>query len=171
MKRWLAIAGGALGVGLIGYAVFGAESDEERIRARLIELEDAVRVEGQVNPLVRTSQVNKAFKEIFTEHARITFSQDAKELYPQVINIRSGRAELSKAASQGTAFLQRFDVDFGSIEIQLTGDSGAEVDTIAAINALDKGARGNTEKRDVSFVFFKDDEWRIDSIAVGDVAE
>ncbi len=167
MKRWLAIVGGLLGVSLIGYAVFAGESDEELIRQRLIQLEDAVRVEGQVNPLMRMAQVNKAFKEIFTEEARIRFSQDAVELYPQVVNIGRGRTGLAKAAGQGLSYLQRFDVDFGRIEIELNGDSGAQVKTLATIDASNRSAYGRGEKRSVSFVFFNDDQWRIESIAVG----
>src|SRR5690606_21189462 len=62
VKRWLPHFGIALGVAIAIYALFFAESAEDRIRSQLDALEEALVVTGTENPVLRAARIKKAFE-------------------------------------------------------------------------------------------------------------
>ena len=151
MRRWLAIAGAILGLALIGYALFAEENDEERIRARLTQLEDAVGVDGEAsNPIMRTAHVNGEFKEIFEKEVTYKLA----ELTSQ----SRGRRALSGLATKAGMYTQTFDLSFTGVDVQITGGgTGAEVSTVAVLRVTRRNGRLErdewawTERATISF--------------------
>ena len=159
MRRGLAIGGGALGLALIGYALFAGESDDELIQARLTQLEQAVQVDGQENAVMRGARVNKHFKEIF--------EKDVVVRIPELTSLAKGRQGLSAVATKAGTYFQSAEVDFDDVEIQIDGSKvGALVIASAQLDAV-QGGRPRRDQRRVTLRFSKNDgEWQIASINV-----
>ena len=160
MRAWVALGGAGLGLALIGYALFAGKTDAERIIEQLDALEAAIAVtEKSTNPVMRSAQVNGAFKEIFTKD--VTYS------IPDLSSGDRGRAGLAQLAIGAGRYFQTLDVDFGSVELDLV--EGA-IDTEVRAEATATGRRnsGDFERdtRRVVFGFTKDDDWRIASVRV-----
>lgn len=156
MSLRLAIAAGAVGVGLIAYAVLSAETDEEKILARLDQLEDAVRVDEETsNPILRLGRVRGQFSEIFTED--VTFS------IPELTSAHQGRKTLADLAAKAGTSVRTFDVDFTHVDVSLTGSgTGATVSAVAELTATRSTGRPERDERRVRFEFLNgDDGWQV----------
>lgn len=162
MTRWIALVAALLGVALVGYAVFSGKSDEELIAERLVQLEDAIRVDSDTspNPMVRTGYLNGEFEEIFVDNVSYRI--------PELTSGDNGRAALATLAARSSSYVQTLDVDFGDINVELVaGGTGATVMTRAAVRATRSGGRHERDDRTVRFEFSKsDDGWQIASLRV-----
>ncbi|AUX46287.1 hypothetical protein SOCE26_077920 [Sorangium cellulosum] len=161
MKRWLPLGLIAAGVVLAAAALLSSSSEEERIRARLTQLSEAVRIdEGERNPLVRLGRVRGEFAEIFTK--------DARASVPELDGRISGRDELAAAAAKAVGLYQSADVSFGDAEIRID-EAGmtAEVAATATIAGARHGQPVRRDERPVTLRLEKiDDEWKIVSATV-----
>lgn len=156
MKRWLPLGLIALGVVLAVVALVRSPSEEDRIRERLVQLEDAVRIdEGERNPLVRHGRVRKEFAEIFTPEVTARVDDlDAR--------IR-GRDELTAAATKAVVLYQSADVSFGDVEVQIDpAGTVAEVLATATVTGARHGQPPRRDERPVKLRFEKlDGDWKI----------
>ncbi|HSN98858.1 MAG TPA: nuclear transport factor 2 family protein [Candidatus Nanopelagicales bacterium] len=165
MKRWLPFGLIAIGVVLIAYALLGS-SDEDRIRALLDRLAEAVRVEeGATNPLVRHGQVNEAFKEIFAKEASASVAELGTGIH--------GREELVRAATQVGSVYRVAYVTLGDVKLAIDSAGGtAEADARATITGAQHGQETRQDERAVKIRVEKiDGDWRIFSVTVGGRAD
>jgi hypothetical protein len=159
LKRLLAMGGVGAGAALVLYALLSRESDDEKIRRHLDELELAVQVDGEgENPVMRATRLDKRFSELFDEKVRISI--------PELTSARSGRKDLVALATRAGVWFRTLEIDFKDIGIK-TGNIGAQVSTTASLTTSRAGAGLQRDERKVDFTFTKTDgDWRIDSVHV-----
>lgn len=160
MRRWLPLSLILLGVALGLYALFGS-SDEDRIRERLDQLADAVRVhDGELNPIVRHGRIRQEFAEIFTKEASVVAPEVGEGLH--------GRDALSAAAAQLAGVYQSAHVSWGGVDIRIErGGLGAEVAATATITGSRHGQPLRRDERSVKLRLEEiDGDWKILSATV-----
>jgi hypothetical protein len=159
MKRWIAIGGIALGVGLVGYALLSRDTDEELIRARLDQLTTAVRVDQGDNPLTRGARVRRAFNEVLSRNIVVRI--------PDLPDPGQGREGLLGVAMYAGHRYRTAEVALSDTSIQLdTRKIEASVKSEATLTATD-AAGLHRQNRHVLFRFTRAaDHWRISSIEV-----
>ncbi len=160
MKRWLPYLGIAFGLALVVYSVFFGKNEEDRIRQRLHQLEEAVAVDGEENPVLRAARVRKELGEIFT--------QDVTLAIPELDASEGGRAALVDLATAAPQQYQRAHVDLDGLRIRL--DEPKE-HAVAVGDAKLSGARQDGQpEQDVRTVSLRldkiDGEWRIVNVSV-----
>jgi hypothetical protein len=156
----LLLAGGvAIGLSLIGYALFSRETDEEQIRRKLDELEQAVGVSGEPeNVVVRGARVKGDFAKIFDKQVRISI--------PELTTSTSGREDLVGLAAKAGTWFETLELDFEDVKVE-AGEIGASVSTRAVLVASRRGRGLQKDDREVTFSLMKDDgDWKIDSVSV-----
>jgi len=161
MKHWLPIALACVSALLLGYAIFFWPNDEEKIRARLDELSEALRqTESETNVVVRGARIHGAFSDIFTKEVSVR----APELGP----LGSSRKELAATAASTGARFRTADVSFDAVQIALDpGKQHADVTSTATLTALEHGGGMRRDTREVELDFEKvDGDWRIVAIVV-----
>ncbi|WP_437895716.1 nuclear transport factor 2 family protein [Sorangium sp. So ce124] len=161
MKRWLALGLIAAGAVLGAAALLLSPSEEERIRERLAQLEDAVRIdEGERNPLVRHGRIRGEFAEIFAKEASARIAEIGDSL--------RGRDELANAATQAAVVYQTADVSLGGTEIQIDpAGMTAEVTATATVTGARHGQEVRRDELPVALRLEKiDGEWKIVSATV-----
>ncbi|WP_437875359.1 nuclear transport factor 2 family protein [Sorangium sp. So ce513] len=161
MKRWLPLGLIAVGVVLAVVALLFSPSEEDRIRARLTQLEDAVRIDdGAHNPLVRHGRVRKEFAEIFTKEASARIVEIGNRL--------GSRDELTAAATQAAVVYQTADVSFGDTDIQVDpAGMTAEVTATATVSGARHGQPVRRDEVPVALRLEKvDGDWKIVSATV-----
>jgi phosphoribosylformylglycinamidine synthase len=161
MRRWLPHIGIVVGLSIAIYALLLSSSDEDRIREKLEQLEQAVEVTpGDTNVLVRTARVKKNLSEIFVKE--VTFE------IPELTTKSSGRDELVALAGTAPQLYRTAIVDLGSLAIEV---DSAGVSAVAHGEATLTATRhaGGVERdtRTVSLRFDKiDGDWLIVSASV-----
>jgi hypothetical protein len=158
-RRVLAVVAVALGLLVIGYAVFAKPSDEELIRAKLDRLAEVVSFsDGAGNPVFRAARLDGEFADLFTEDVRISI--------PELSSVAQGRRPLAGLAARGSSYAQSLDVDFQDVDVQLIGgSSAAQVKAVASLTAQ-RGGRLQQDRRRVGFGFTKrDGDWLIDAVS------
>jgi hypothetical protein len=158
--RTLAIGLAVLGLGVLGYAFFARQTDEEQILDLLHRLEDAVRVEeGGGNPLMRMSKVNGAFEEIFDENVSFRI--------PEHTTASRGRRTLAGLVTKIGPYFTSLDITFEDITIDFESEqTRAQVACYGAGDGFSRGGRWN-DKRRVRFVMDKrDGDWLISDLRV-----
>jgi hypothetical protein len=168
VKRALAAVGVVAGLALIGYAVFSGQSDEELIRARLVELEEALALDGQSsNPAAHGLRLRGKFANIF--------EKDVTATIPELGSTREGRDELAALAMHSGSYFETLDVDFENVDVGIDGTKlNARVKTLAVVTGTRRGEKQpRREERRVALRFFKGEEngWRIAVVRVGDAEE
>jgi phosphoribosylformylglycinamidine synthase len=168
VKRALAFGGIAAGLGLLAYALFSGETDEEQIRRRLDELAAVVEVQGErQNVAVRGLQLKGKFRELFEKNVTATI--------PELGSARSGRTDLAALAARSTVYFDSLDLDFDDVSVSIAGGTmTARVESTVVMTAVRRGRTDpSRDERHVRFRFFKDEEhgWRISSVKVGDAED
>lgn len=161
MKRWLPLGLITVGVVLGVYALLFSPSEEDRIRERLVQLADAVRVDDrELNPLVRHGRIRKEFAEIFVKEAHVSV--------PEVRGRLTGRDELVAAATQAATVYQSAEVSFGDAEIRIDpAGMTAEVSATATVSGARHGQAVRRDELPVAIQLEKlDGDWKITSAKV-----
>jgi hypothetical protein len=158
VRRPLLLAFVAAGLLLTVYIVFFRSSHERRIRARLDQLAEAVRVDSdELSPLPRAARIRDEFAEIFTEDARATVDDLDESL--------EGRDALVAAAIQAGAVYPSIEVSFDDVNVRVDGAS-ADVKATARMTGATDG-QNNREERRVTFQLKRTGcDWRIVSAIV-----
>ena len=157
MKRLTALAVLAAGVGLVGYALFSAPSDEEQIKQVLDDLARAVSYSEPQNPLQRTAQLNGAFKDIFTQNVSVRIVELGADT--------TGRAPLGQLGARASLGYQSLELGFSGVSLE-AGEAAANVSATAELSGT--GSNGpRTDERHTEFRFEKvDGDWRIARVRV-----
>jgi phosphoribosylformylglycinamidine synthase len=161
MKRYLPHIGIALGIALAVYALFFSESDEDKIRALFNRLEDAVRVtEDDTNLVVRAAHIKGEFTEIFTK--------DVNFEIPELINVKTGRAELAGLAAKAPQMWRTASVNLDDLGITLDDPgNGAVAVGNAVLDATRHDGQLTRDTRNVSIRLEKiEGDWRIIQVTV-----
>jgi hypothetical protein len=158
-KRWLAAAGVAAGIGIVGYALFSQKTPEERIRSQLERLSEVIRVgEEQENPVVRGARLNGQFAELF--------DKDVRAEIPELSNPIAGRKELVQLAARAHFWVRTLDVDFSRLDIE-AGEVNARASGPARLSGTRTSGEPETGERQVRFTLTRtDSDWMIDSVKV-----
>jgi hypothetical protein len=161
MKKYLPHLGIVIGVAIAVYALFLSESDEDRIRALLEKLEDAVAVSpDDTNVVVRAARVKNLFGEIFDKEVGYQI--------PELDAVSRGRAELGAVASKAPELWRSASVDLDALVITVdnTGMSAVAVGP-ASLNATRQNGQLENDTRTVSMTFDKiEGEWRVVRLSV-----
>lgn len=147
----------ALGLGLIGYALFSRQTDEERIAEVLNALEGAVDFESPPNPLTHAANIRGRFADLV--------SPDVVVDLPERGLVARGRDDLVRLAVAGTSRMQRFDVAFTVEELSVIGDSAKASVEVVTETTLGSEPRLSTRHADLQFVK-SDGEWLLASAHV-----
>ena len=116
----------ALGLGLIGYALFSRQTDEERIAELLTGLEESVSFEAPPNPLTHAATLRGRFAELV--------AQDVVVQVPERSFVARGRDDLTR---EGIARIQDVFVSTGAVAaIEASIDSLTDI-AIAAIKTAE----------------------------------
>jgi hypothetical protein len=157
MKRLLAGAGIALGLGLVLYALFASKSDEERIRDRLEQLARAVSMAEDENIVFRKSRLDRELEQVLTEDVRIDI--------PELAATPRGRSAVTNLAVAATRHFRSVDIQIETKSVNIQGTQ-AEVD--ARADMISGGDDPSRDRRDVTFKLTKDPthDWQITSARV-----
>lgn len=149
-SRMLIAAAAALGLGLIGYALFSRQTDEERIAEVLTELEEGVGFDAPPNPLTHAASLRGRFADLVAPDVIVDV--------PERSLIARGRDDLARLAVAGTVRMQSFDVTFTIESLRVDGDAAK-----ASVEVLTEAAHGNdprTSTRHADLEFVKTDgDW------------
>ncbi len=161
-KRWLLVGLFALVIcAAVGLYATRASSDEGKIRDRLVDLAEAVRVDdSELSPLVRQRRLGAELPGIFAEDASV----DAEELGEEI----RGRAAIIAAAAQLPAVYQSADVSFERVDVRVdAGGATARATATAALMGAPHGQPPKREERRVAFQLSKiKGDWIIKSATV-----
>ncbi len=161
MKRWLPHIGIAIGVAIAIYALFFSSSDEDLIRAKLEQLEDAVAVtSGGTNLVLRAAHIKKEFSEIFVKE--VTFQ------IPELSQAKGGRRELVGLAANAPRLYATVSVDLDGLAIEID-DAGVSAVAFgdATVSGTRHGVGPQQDTRTISLRFDKiDGDWLMVSLSV-----
>jgi hypothetical protein len=161
VKRWLAIAAVALGLGAVLLALFARPTHEERIRKQLDRLAQVVSAgSDESNPVLRGARLKREFSELFSADVAVTI--------PDLGNPVRGRDELAALAARAGMGFQRVEVALSKIDVQVdANETRAQVRSVATVTGTRAGELERDQRR-VRFGFSRQDgEWLIDLVAVG----
>ena len=163
MKRYLPHIGIVVGIALAIYALFYAESDEEKIRALFERLEDTIQVRtDDTNLVVRAAHIKGEFKEIFTKEVQFEI--------PELTELSAGRVELAGLAAKAPQMWRTATVSLDDLVITVDDSrlAGVAVGN-AVLDATRHDGRLERDVRKVSISVEKiDDEWRIVGLSVSE---
>ena len=160
MRRWLPHIGIVLGIAIAVYALFFAETAEDRIRAQLDALETAIGVPEQENPVLRAARVKKAFDGLMVEEIHFEI--------PELVDQETGRGELVRLATIAPRLYQSARVDLDGLRIDVDkSESSAMAHGDAVLTGVRRTGEPQRDTRKVALRFDKvNDEWLIASISV-----
>ncbi len=155
-SRLILVALVALGLALIGWALFARETDEEAIRRRLEAIAAGVSILPDEGLLPRAGRVKGALVESFTKDATVTIPE---------VGERIDREALIGAAIGASQRWSAGDLGWSDVEIAVRGET-AHVDATAKLVATGGGAP-RTDERKVALDLRKaDGEWVVVAIDV-----
>lgn len=161
MNRKTLIA--ALGLVAIAavYVIFFRQTDEDRIRAQLSALAEAVTKHEGENEVLYALRVDKAFARIFT--------RDVELKVPEISEQSRPRKELAKLTVGASHAASKLSLRYQSIRIEIDRPMArAWVTGTVTVTASRGGGigAGDSESREVVIRFGKeDDAWRIASVS------
>lgn len=156
VRRGLGLLGALLGLGMIGYALFGRATDEERIHAQLRRLAAAVSFADGSHPAARALRLRGEFSAVLTPEAFVSVS----ELGVQ----QRGREELVATTLQASSLARRLEVTLTSVRIRIADDrASARAAATAVVAALRRDGQPDAGAREVRFDLVRggDRTWRV----------
>jgi hypothetical protein len=158
-SRILIVAAGCLLVASVAlYVSFFRSSDEERIRAVIVELARIVSVKEADTVLSRAARVRGGMKNLVDTEVRVNIA----ELGLDIRGLRSFEEDAIKAG----LMYQSADCEFASVTIKIDESrTTATADAVALVTA-NRGGERKADRRDVHFLLRKDGDWKITTIDV-----
>jgi len=148
-----------LGLCLIGWAIFGRETDEEAIRRRLMELSTKVSIDPSEGIVVRGFRLKRDLPDYLAE--------DAKFHVPQVGGDMS-RGEVIASAIGAATRWPSAQIGWSGVEVTLGGPSAAHLQGLAELTRRDDGGARSTERKITIDWVKRDGDWMVQSLDVGD---
>jgi hypothetical protein len=157
LSRRTLLAGVAAGwIGIIGWLVL-SDSDEEKIRARLDELAQALSSAPDENMAFRGLRLKALFEKALEQNVRF----DAPEL-----PATSGAQELAQMAASAPRFFGELEVSVGDTEISID-EKKTEARAVSEVTASGSSEELRRDTRRVRFLLRKrDGDWRVARIDV-----
>lgn len=160
-KRWVAIAAGAIAIGIAVWALFlRGGSDDDAVREAVRRTAAAVKVVPGENPVMRATRVRSELIE--------TIAPDVSINIPELTEVTRGRDPLIGVAIAAAQAWERADITISFGKVQL--DPGtAFVSATATLNATPHGGStaADRDTRRCSFRLEKrDGTWRIYELTV-----
>jgi hypothetical protein len=141
--------------------VLATASPEELVSRRLDELERAISVEPDTNPLLHAARLEGELRDIFDEEVTLSI--------PELTSARSGLKPLVAIASKAALHYQTLELSFDSRKIEVDEESGTATARVRGRAVAEHAASRYADERRIDFDFvLRDGEWRIGSV---DVAE
>lgn len=158
-RRAIAATVSALGLGVLGYALFSPLSEEEQVENVLRALCAAVSFDEPIqNPMFFGSHLSEQFQDLLTEDVRVMLSEVH---FP----IPSHRGQLGLAAARGLSRYGSLNATLGGLEIQLQEGQAEARATVTVVS--NSGGEVRRADRPVDFSLIKvDGEFRVASVKV-----
>lgn len=161
MERREFIAAGvlALGLGVIGYAFFAPENDDELVHAVLDDLADAVNFDAPIpSPVFFGSRLANRFETIFAETVTVQVAEVQGTVPPE-------RSHLALAVAQAMSRYGSMHASFTDLEISIQ-ESMARVDAVVQVEGNRQG-EFRRDSRSVSVNLSKETgNWLIETFVV-----
>lgn len=156
-KTWMAAL--ALFAVAAVYVVFFRKTEEDRIKAQLVALAEAVHKEPGENEMLRAMRVEKAFVHLFTKDVELSI--------PEVSSGRRARHELATLTVGAGHAASKIGLSYEGLHIEIEKPAArAWVSCTAVVSATLREGGGRLESREVVLRFVKEeDEWHISSVA------
>jgi len=156
-SRAVIAAAAALGLGLIGYALFSRQTDEERIADVMTQLEKAVGFESPPNPLTHAGALRGRFADLVAPDVLVDV--------PERNLIARGRDDLTRLAVAGTVRMQSFDVTFTLENLTVDGDTAKA--SAEVLTEITQGSEPRMSSRKADLEFVKaDGDWLLSAAHV-----
>jgi hypothetical protein len=163
MSRWKVAAACAVAFAVAMWLTFFRASEEDRIRETLDRFTRAVAVKPDDNVLSRSGRLASELKETVTDQVRVEV--------PDVGVRVSSRKDLVEAATKAGLVYGSADAALTNVRIRIEeGASTAKADALVVVTA-ERGGERKVDRRDVHFLLFKDDGWKITTIDVAGRSE
>lgn len=147
----------AVGLGLVGWALFARETDEEAIRRRLEVIAGAVAILPEEGVVPRALRVKEGLEE--------SIAKDATIAVPE-LRERLDRETLIGAAVQAGQRWSSGRVSYRGLSIEKRGDGQAHVSATAVLDGT-SGAEPRSDERSVSIDLRRvDGEWVVTRLEV-----
>lgn len=147
----------AVGLGLIGWAVFARETDEEAIRRRLEVIAAAVAIVPEEGVVPRALRVKEGLEESVAKDARVAIPELREQL---------DRESLVGAAVQAGQRWSSGRVTYRDVRIEKRGEDVAHVRATAVLDGTSGGAPRSDERPITVDLREVDGEWIVTGIEV-----
>lgn len=147
----------AIGLALIGWAVFGRETDEEAVRRRLVEMSAMLAIEPSEGIVIRGLRLKRDLPDYFVEDANVKVPQAGGDMT---------RNEMIASATAAQTRWPAAHVSWSNVEVTLDGRGGAHLEGIAELTRTDGGTARSTE-RNVTIEWVKKGDWMVRELVVG----
>jgi len=154
-RRAVAVGGLLIGLALIAYAVLARQTDDERIRAQLHRLAEAVSFTKPGNAVTRGLALKGAFRDIFDKTIRAEI--------PELGSPRTSRNALVELGLQSTRFARSLSLSFAGVDVDVDPNrTTATAEATVTVRAVTHEGDDRQDDRSVRFVFVRtDDGWKI----------
>lgn len=148
----------ALGLGLIGWALFLRESDEEAIRRRLDSISRAVQIVPEEGVVARALKVRGGFDASFDRTARVKIPELGEQL---------DRDALVGLATQASQRWTSGELGWADVAVTVAEDGATgHVDATAKLSGTQRGEPGDEERRLAIDLRKHEGEWIVTSLEV-----
>jgi hypothetical protein len=152
----------AAGFALIGWAVFGRETDEEALRRRLVEMSTALEINPTEGLVVRGLRLKRDLPDYLVEEAKFHVPQAGGDMT---------RTEVIASATAAQTRWPSARIGWSGVDVTLDGRGGARVVGTAELTRDgDVGPRTTPRKVTMDWVK-KDGEWMVRTLDVGEAAD
>lgn len=156
-SRAVLAAAAALGLGLVGYALFSRQTDEERIAEVLNEIEDAVGFDSPPNALAHAANLRGRFADLVAPDVLVEL--------PERSLVARGRDDLTRLAVTGTSRMQSFDLSFTLQDLSVDGDTANASAHVVSEVTLGNDPRLSSRSAELRFVK-SDGDWLLSEARV-----
>lgn len=142
------------------WLLFFRGSDEERVRAAIVRMAAAVRVDpAETNPIVRNARIKGELQEVST--------QDVRFEIPELTDLHEGRGRLADVATQASLVYATAEVTMSELRVELDpAMRSASVTATATLTGARHGGVVERDRRHVTFHLRDDGGWRVDELRV-----
>lgn len=147
----------AIGLALIGWAIFGRETDEEAVRRRLAELSATLAIDPSEGLVVRGLRLRGDLPEYLTTDAAFHVPEAGGDM---------GRGEVIASATAAATRWPSAQVGWSGVEVTLDRRGGAHVEGLAELTRQGEAGVRSTERRVVMEWSKGEGAWKVRALEV-----